>query len=302
MKKMIIAGGTGFLGNACIDYFKSSYDMIYVLTRGRLRQLDNVHYVNWDAKTLGDWCTHINDCDVLINMTGRSVDCRYTAKNKNSILNSRTNSTSVLGEALAKAKHPPRLWLNSSTATIYRHSLVAEMGEENGEIGNGFSVDVAKAWESAFFSVPIPNTRKVALRTSIVLGKGGGALRQIKNLAKIGFGGKQGSGNQKFSWIHLTDFLRAIRHLIENETLEGPVNLVAPKPVTNTALMKAVRKSVGMPFGIPLSKVLLEIGARIIGTETELVLKSRNVVPKKLVHSGFEFNYRSLDAALEEAI
>ncbi|MDB4292344.1 TIGR01777 family oxidoreductase [Maribacter sp.] len=302
MKKLVIAGGTGFLGNACIDYFKSSFDVLFILTRGNERAFDNVHFVHWDAKTIGSWSNHINNCDVLINMTGRSVDCRYTDKNKKIILNSRTDSTSVLGEAISRAKKPPKLWLNSSTATIYRHSLATQMNEDKGEIGNGFSVSVAKAWEHSFFSAPTPSTRKVALRTSIVLGKNGGALRPIKNLAKIGFGGKQGKGNQKFSWIHITDFLCAIAFIIETKTLEGPINIVAPKPVTNAELMALVRKAVGIPFGFPLPKTLLELGSRIIQTETELVLKSRNVIPQRLLDSGFEFKYDSLKDALEEAI
>ncbi len=299
MKKLVIAGGTGFLGRACVDYFKSNYDRIVVLTRNTPSTINNITYAQWDAKTLGEWSRHLHDCHTLINLTGRSVDCRYTETNKKAILNSRTDSTLVLGKAVAKAKIPPKTWLNSSTATIYRHSLDTEMDEHSGEIGTGFSVDVAKAWEDTFFSQETPSTRKIALRTSIVLGKNGGALTPIKHLAKIGFGGKQGPGNQKFSWIHIDDFVRSVKFIIDSPKIEGPVNLVAPKPTTNAQLMETVRKVVGIPFGIPLPKPLLAIGARIIQTETELVLKSRNVVPSKLLEYGFKFQYESLPDALE---
>jgi len=187
-------------------------------------------------------------------------------------------------------------------ATIYRHSLDRQMDAENGEIGTGFSVNVAKAWEQVFFAAPTPKTRKIALRTSIVLGKNGGALQPIKNLARLGFGGKQGEGNQKFSWIHIDDFLRALAFIIATEKLDGPVNIVSSKPVTNSELMRQVRKTVGVPFGFPLPKIVLEIGSRIIRTETELVLKSRNVIPKKLQRYGFEFEHETLKSALEETI
>lgn len=302
MKKLIIAGGTGFLGQACIDYFTSKFDTIVVLTRKTQSSTGMIEYVSWDAKTLGPWQEYFNDADVLINMTGRSVDCRYTDANKKVILDSRVDSTRILGEAIRLSQNPPKVWLNSSTATIYRDSLDMEMGEKHGEIGTGFSVSVAKAWEQAFFSQETPSTRKVALRTSIVLGKNGGALTPIKNLAKIGFGGKQGPGNQKFSWIHVSDFVQSIDFIIKHPEMEGPVNLVAPTPTTNVALMQTVRKTIGIPFGIPMHKFLLEIGARVIQTETELILKSRNVIPVKLQEAGFKFEYATLESALKEAI
>ncbi len=298
MEKLVIAGGTGFLGKACIEHFRTQFKEIVVLTRGKSQQKGSITYSNWDAKTLGRWAGQLNHCDVLINMTGRSVDCRYTPVNKQIIRDSRVNATVILGKAVQQAKNGPKVWLNSSTATIYRHSLNKEMDEFSGEIGSGFSVEVALAWENAFFSVATPLTRKIAMRTSIVLGEGGGALGPIKNIAKMGFGGKQGSGNQKFSWIHLTDFVRSIEFIIKQTKLKGPVNIVAPRPTTNAALMKMVRKSIGIPFGVPLSRILLEIGARIVRTETELLLKSRNVVPVKLIDAGFEYMHAGLGKAL----
>jgi len=277
MKKLIIAGGTGFLGSVIISYFKDSFDEIVLLSRlpaGRQESTikDNYKTVIWDAKTIDDWATELDGADVLINMTGRSVDCRYHQKNKDLILNSRVDSTTVLGEAIAVCKNPPKVWLNSSTATIYRHSLDKEMDEEHGEIGNGFSVSVAKAWEKAFFEANTPSTRKVALRTAIVLGKEGGALQPMVKMTKLGLGGKQGSGDQKFSWIHEDDFVQIIDFCIKNT------------------------------FGIPAPKPILEMGAFLIRTETELLLKSRNVIPKRLLEHGYTFSYQNLETALKELI
>lgn len=300
MKKLIIAGGTGFLGKSLIEYFSPKFDNITVLTRGKSRLIKNIKYLNWDAENIDDWQQEIEGSDVLINMTGRSVDCRYNQKNKKIILNSRVNSTKVLDQAIQNSIEPPKVWLNSSTATIYRHSLDIEMSENGGEIGSGFSVEVAKAWENAFFSSVKTGTRKIALRTSIVFGKGGGAFTPIKNLAKLGFGGKQGLGNQKVSWIHIDDFVRSIEFILQTEDINGVINLAAPKPTNNFKLMKTVRNSLGVPFGIPLPKGLLEIGARLIQTETELILKSRNVIPTKLLKAGFKFKYNTIFSAIEE--
>jgi uncharacterized protein (TIGR01777 family) len=302
MKKLVIAGGSGFLGNAIVNHFKNKFKDIVILTRNAIPNTDTVRYVTWDAKTLGDWQQELEGCDVLINMAGRSVDCRYTDTNKKTIMDSRVDSTQVLNKAVAAQQNPPKIWFNSSTATIYRHAMDMEMGEENGEIGTGFSVSVAQAWEKTFFEGHTPKTRKVALRTSIVLGKNGGALTPIKTLAKLGMGGKQGTGEQKFSWIHVDDFVRSIDYIIKNEELNGPINIVAPKPTNNTKLMQEVRKAVGIGFGLPSPKWLLEIGAILIRTETELILKSRNVVPTKLLNHGFTFKYPTLNAALAEAI
>ncbi|WP_299608536.1 TIGR01777 family oxidoreductase [uncultured Aquimarina sp.] len=300
MKKLVIAAGTGFLGDILVEYFKNKVDTIIILTRGENRTLNNIRYVQWDAKSIGNWQSELEGADVLINMTGKSVDCRYHQKNKDLILSSRVESTNVLGKVISNCVNPPKVWLNSSTATIYRHSLDMEMDEINGEIGTGFSVNVATNWEHAFFSHHTPKTRKVALRTSIVLGKKGGALQPILNLVKIGFGGKQGKGNQKFSWIHEIDFARSLEFIINNPEMEGPINIVAPNPSDNKTLMQTLRKVTNINIGIPLPKFLLEIGARMIKTETELILKSRNVIPKKMLEAGFQFTYPDLTEATKE--
>lgn len=199
MKKLIISGGSGFLGSLLTDYFGDQFEEIVLLSRKSAPPYKNIKTMVWDAKTRSGWEVALEHADVLINMAGRSVDCRYTKKNKELILNSRVDSTTILGKAIEHCEYPPKVWLNSSTATIYKHSLDKEMTEEDGDIGSGFSVSVAKAWEHAFFSSKTPTTRKVALRTSIVLGQHGGALQPIKKITQLGLGGRQGNGEQKFS-------------------------------------------------------------------------------------------------------
>lgn len=296
--KLIIAAGTGFLGQVILKHFKDKFEEIVILTRGKSKIIDNIKYVNWDTKTLSGWKNELENCDVLINLAGKSVDCRYTDKNKKEILASRIDSTSILNKAILQCKNPPKNWLNSSTSTIYRHSVDMQMTEENGEIGNDFSMNVAKAWEKTFFEIETPKTLKTALRTSIVLGKNGGAFIPLKRLTQFGLGGKQGNGNQFISWIHEKDFARAIEFTIEKEMI-GVVNIVSPKPIQNKDFMSELRKSLKMPIGIPTPKPILKIGAKIIGTETELVLKSRNVIPERLQENGFEFEFDTLEKAFK---
>jgi len=297
MKKFIIAAGTGFLGNVLIDHFRDKAEEIVVLTRGKSDVKNTVRYINWDAKTLTGWEKELEGADVLINLAGKSVDCRYTPKNKQEIMASRVDSTIILNRAVLQCSNPPKHWLNSSTATIYRHSTDKQMDEATGEIGFDFSMNVAKAWEKAFFQTETPLTKKTALRTSIVLGKEGGAFIPLKKLAQFGFGGRQGSGRQFVSWIHEKDFSRAVEFVVTQQ-IEGEVNVVSPAPVRNTDFMAALRKRFNMPFGLPAPKPLLVFGAKLIGTEPELVLKSRNVIPRRLAESGFEFHYGDLAAAL----
>jgi uncharacterized protein len=298
MKKIVIAAGTGFLGSVLVDYFQPQCDEIVILTRGKSKTVGKIKYVNWNAKTFSGWERELEHADVLINLAGKSVDCRYSDANKTEILNSRIDSTKILAQAIVHCEHPPKHWLNSSTSTIYRFSLDKQMDETTGKIGDDFSMNVAKAWEKAFFETETPNTLQTALRTSIVLGKKGGAFVPIKNLAKLGFGGKQGKGNQFISWIHETDFARALEFILQNQ-MTGVVNIVSPTPTPNKIFMNTLCTTLKMPFGFPISKTMLELGAKIIGTETELVLKSRNVIPGRLVDNGFTFNYGELKKAFE---
>lgn len=293
-KRIIIAGGTGFLGDALMNYFHAKGDAVVILTRNPKKS----NHIYWDARSVGDWLAELEGADVLINMTGKSVDCRYTEKNKKEILASRIDSTRVLHKALSQLKNPPKVWLNASSATIYMHAETIQMTEDSGCHGDDFSMNICKQWEHAFFEEELPKTRSVALRTSIVFDKDGGAFPVIKRLAKFLMGGKQGGGEQMVSWIHITDFCRAVNFSIENESIVGPVNIVGPKPLKNADFMALVRKHVKVPFGMSQPVWLLDLGARIIGTEIELLLKSRNVVPARLLEKGFVFKYNTMEECL----
>lgn len=301
MKKLIIAAGTGFLGQVLVNHFKDKFDEIVILTRRKSKTSDGIKYVNWNAKNFSGWENELENATVLINLAGKSVDCRYTEKNKKEILLSRIESTKILNKAVLNCKNPPKHWLNSSTATIYRFSLDKQMDEIDGEIGNDFSINVALSWEKAFFKTETPNTLKTALRTSIVLGKNGGAFIPLKTLAKIGFGGKQGKGNQFISWIHEEDFANAVDFIIKKE-ITGIINIVSPEPIPNSVFMQKLRKAVGFPFGIPMNTFLLKIGSFFIRTETELVLKSRNVIPKRLLENGFKFKFGNIDTTFQNLL
>jgi hypothetical protein len=301
MEKLVIAAGTGFLGQVLVDHFKDKFKEIIILTRGKPSMESNVKYINWNARTFFGWEKELENADLLINLAGKSVDCRYTEKNKKEILESRIESTRILNAAVLNCQNPPKHFMNSSTSTIYRHSEDKKMDEIQGEIGDDFSMNIAKSWEKAFFETQTPQTLKTALRTSIVLGKKGGAFIPLKNLARLGMGGKQGKGNQFISWIHKKDFARAIEFVSEKK-ITGVVNIVSPKPIQNKVFMAALRKVLKVPFGFPILTPMLQLGATIIGTETELVLKSRNVIPKRLLENGFEFGFGNLEKALKNLI
>jgi hypothetical protein len=291
MNKIVLAGGTGFLGKYLAYQFKARGNEVIVISRSEGDIL-------W--KDRGRLVNALEGAGVVINLAGKSVDCRYNESNKKAILQSRVETTRLIGESILACKHPPQLWINSSTATIYRHAEDRPMTEDGGEIGKGFSVDVAKAWEKAFFDFRLPATRQVALRMAIVLGKDGGVMKPLKRLAKLGLGGKQGNGNQMFSWIHIEDVFRIISFAMEHNELQGVLNCSSPNPVTNKVLMFNLRKALGVPIGLPSPEWLLKIGAVLIRTETELILKSRWVLPQRLLKSGFTFSYPTLTSALEE--
>ncbi len=293
---ILLAGGSGFLGRALENYFTNVGMKVRILTRNPKKEND----VYWDAKHSGDWIADVEWANVLINLTGKSVDCRYTEANKSEIINSRVESTSILAKAVMEASSPPETWLNAASSTIYVHSETQEMTEDEGIIGDDFSMNVCKEWEAEFFKHDLEYTRRVALRTSIVLGPDGGAYSKLKPLTKLFFGGKQGNGNQFISWIHVLDFCRSVHFLMEKPGIVGPVNIVAPKPIQNKDFMHLLRKSLGRSFGFSQPKWLLEIGARIVGTETELLLKSRNVVPERLLENAFEFKFPTIQTTLED--
>jgi len=239
-KKIIIAGGTGFIGKAIsTHYLDKGYDVV-VLTRGETDTSNGIIYRHWDGKSKGNWIKLLESSELLINLTGKSVDCRYTKKNKELILSSRIDSTQVLEEAIKELVKPPSLWINASTATIYKHSLNVPMTEKTGDIGNDFSMGVAKAWEKTFFKNDIPYVRKVALRMSLVLGKEEGVLPVLKQLTKFRLGGFHGNGKQKFAWLHIHDLIRIINWVEKNE-IEGPINCTSNGELTNKQFMKALR-------------------------------------------------------------
>lgn len=296
--KIIIAAGTGFLGKNLEQYFTEKGNEVYILTRNPKRKNE----LYWDAKTLGEWKNLLENADVLINLTGKSVDCRYTEKNKKEIYSSRINSTKVLQNTVDKCIIKPKVWLNASSATIYVHSEKQFNTEENGIIGDDFSMNICKSWEKEFFAVKTENVRKVALRTSIVLGKNGGAFPKLKMITKLGLGGKQGRGNQQVSWIHIDDFCKAVEYIIDNENMSGSINVTAPNPLPNEELMKKLRTNMKIPFGLNAPVWQLEIASIFLHTETELLLKSRNVYPEKLIKNGFEFDFTFMDEALQNLV
>ncbi len=298
MGRIVIAGASGFMGR----YLRRRYqeDGWQVSTVGRGADAD----ARWgDERGIRSL---LDGADVLLNLAGKSVNCRYGHRNMARIFSSRLLTTAELGRAVEAVEHPPALWLNASTATIYRHADDRPMTDEDGVIGSGFSVNVATSWEREFFAHDRAGVRQVALRTAIVLGDGS-ALTPLVMLTRVGLGGRQSGGKSKggrqmFSWIHLEDVYRALRFIERTPSIEGTVNVSAPNPVQNRELMRTLRRVLGMPFGIPLFGWMLEIGAFLIRTETELLLKSRWVLPTRLQREGFEFAYPEVEPALRDIL
>lgn len=307
--KIVIAGGSGFLGGTLAKHFGTLGWEVVILTRSLKPRSDSVREVGWDARTLGDWVRELNGATAVVNLTGRSVDCRYNAKNRREIMESRVNSTRVVGEAIARCANPPRVWLNSSTATVYKHTFSKPHDESSREMDSAkdakdaFSVEVAQAWERTLNEAITPNARKVALRTSMVLGFGRNSVFPVlRRLTRFGLGGKQGSGKQFVSWIHEADFCRVVEWIISHEELAGPVNVCAPNPLPNAEVMKLFREVCRVPFGLPATEWMLEIGAFFLRTETELIFKSRRVIPGRLIQSGFQFRFPFFRDALKDLV
>jgi len=293
MKKVIIAGSTGFVGKYLIKRFKSYGYNVVTISR-------NYADIIWED--FNGIKNALEDADLLINLAGKSVNCRYNETNKAEIFSSRTETTETLGKAILQCQNPPRLWINASTATIYRHAIDRPMTEKNGEIGTGFSVEVAQKWEKSFFDFQLQNTRQVALRMAIVLGADGGVMTPFENLVKFGLGGKQGNGKQMFSWIHIEDLFQIIQFVETECEIKGVINCSAPEPVTNEDFMRTFREVKNIPIGLSSLTWMLKIGALIIGTETELLLKSRWVLPKKLIDKGFKFEFPTIESALQDIL
>jgi uncharacterized protein len=297
--KVIIPGGSGHVGTVIAQAMHADGHDVVVLSRRRAAAPWRV--VEWDGATAGAWVNELEGSDVVINLTGRSVNCRYTAANRQEIMESRVVPTRLLGEVIARAQRPPRLWLQASTATIYAHRFDAPNDEATGIIGGheadapsewSFSIDVATAWERAFDDASAPRTRKIALRSAMTMSpEPGGIFDTLFGLVRHGLGGKVGDGRQFMSWIHFEDFVRAIYWLIEHEHIDGVVNVAAPHPLPNAEFMRILREVSGTRVGLPTMRWMLEIGAVLLQTEPELILKSRRVVPGRLLEHGFTFKY-----------
>lgn len=297
-EKIIIAGGTGFLGNAIIRRLNSGNAQIIVLTRHPSAIKGNVRYINWDAKTLSTWVQALDSAKAIINVVGKSVNCRYTKKNKNEIIRSRVDATYIIGKAIGSLKNPPKVWINASSAAIFGNNDT-DIKIETSSPGNDFAAEVCKKWENAFFRSELPLTRKVALRIGVVLQKKTGLLRPFERLVKLGFGGKIGTGKQYISWIHEADFLNIIEESLKNENYNGIINCSSPQPVTNEVFMKELRNVLNHSVLLPNISYFVHIGAFIIGTEAELVLKGRRVISDKLKEYNFVFSYPDIKAAFK---
>lgn len=290
MKTVVIAGASGFIGT----HFRRGF----AEAGWRVRTVGRTGDAVW-----GDTAAVtavLEGADLLLNLAGKSVSCRYTPANRAEIIRSRVETTAELGRALAACAHPPADWFNASTGTIYRDARDRPQGEDDGELGSGFSVEVARAWEETLAAAPAPGTRKIPLRITIAMGAGGGVMRPFNNLARLALGGRMGDGRQKFSWVHIQDLFRAVLFLHDHPGITGPVNIAAPEVVTNAGLMAAVRTANRVPFGLPTPAWLLRLGAVLIRTETELVLKSRWVRAGKLADAGFEWTFPELAGALAD--
>jgi uncharacterized protein len=313
--RIVIPGGSGQVGQVLARHFQRRGDHVTVLTRAPYTaEWQTVH---WDGEHEGPWIESLEGADVCINLAGRSVNCRYHAENRRAIYDSRIGTTRLLGRVLGTLTDPPRVWLNASTATIYRHALDREMDEATGELGGNelvgrtrrapdtwnFSIGVAKDWEAAFFEAYTPRTRKVAMRSAITMSPTPeNAFGVLSNLVRMGLGGTQGNGRQFVSWVHEDDFARAVEFLIEHEELEGAVNIASPNPLPNREFLAELRDAWDRPNGLPAPSLLIEVAAFFLRTESELVLKSRRVVPGRLLDAGFRFEFPEWAEAAEDLV
>ena len=306
--KVILAGGSGQVGTLLARAFHQTGHEVVVLSRRPTAAPWRV--LSWDARSVGPWAAELEGAEAVINLAGRSVNCRYTAANRRAILESRVHSTRAIGAAIAQARQAPRVWLQMSTATIYAHRYDAPNDEATGIIGGAerdapdtwrFSIDVARAWEAAVAERDTPNTRQILLRAAMVMSPDrGGVFDTLLRLVRVGLGGAAAGGRQYMSWIHHADFVRAVLWLIDHDEMEGAVNLAAPHPLPNAEFMRALRDAWGIPLGLPATAWMLELGTFALRTETELVLKSRRVVPGRLLQSGFDFRFSEWAAAASD--
>jgi hypothetical protein len=308
--RIVIPGGSGQVGQVLARHFHSEGHDVTVLTRSP--KPAPWRTITWDGASAGDWEQSLDGSDVCINLAGRSVNCRYDPANRSEILSSRVNSTRILGKVIAALAHPPAVWLNSSTATIYRHELERPNDELTGVLGGNepgapdtwnFSIGIARAWEAAFHETPTPRTRKVALRSAMTFSPDrGGVFDVFLSLVRRGLGGAVGSGRQYVSWIHDTDYIRAVEFLVANDSLDGAVNLASPNPLPNRDFQRALSEAWGTRIGLPTTEWMVGVGTFFMRTESELVLKSRRVVPTRLLAAGFTFQHPTWPEAARDLV
>lgn len=298
---IVIFGANGFLGRYLTRHFTRQGKEVVAIARSRSGWSGDGMFLEWDGKTIGPWALALEGAEAVINLSGKSVNCRYHAKNREEILTSRTESTHVIAQAIRACKVPPRTWINSSTATWYRHAEDGPQNDWTGEPGHGFSCDVAQAWEDAFFGANVDaSVRKVALRIGMVLAAEPGTVYDVlRKLVRFGLGGAMGNGKQRLSWIHMDDLLRAMDFVIQDPFLDGIVNVTAPDHPTNAEWMRIFREAAGMPLGLPATEWMLELGAVFMKTETELILKSRWVESTRLKDAGFRWKWISTEDAVK---
>lgn len=307
--KIVIPGGTGQIGRVLVRAFRERGHDVVVLSRGGTSE---ARLVPWDGRTLGAWSREIDGADVVVNLAGRNVNCRYTRRNLEAMMSSRVDSTRAVGEAIERAAQPPRVWLQMSTATIYSHRFDAPNDDLTGQLGGSepdvprswdYSIRIAVNWEGAQEAAQTPHTRKVALRAAMVMSPHrGGIFHVLSNLTRAGLGGPIAGGEQFVSWIHERDFVRAVDLLIEREDVSGAVVLASPNPLPQREFMAALRAAWGVPIGLPATRWMAEIGAFFLRTDTELTFKSRRVVPARLLGYGFDFEFPEWPAAAKELV
>ena len=307
--KLVIPGGSGQVGTMLARSLCQEGHEVVVLSRAPSAAAWRM--VEWDGRTVAaEWAREIDGCDAVINLAGRNVNCRYTPENRQEILRSRVDSVLAVGVAIARAARPPKVWLQASTATIYAHRFDAPNDETTGILGGAeesapsswnFSIEVARTWEQALEQAETPGTRKVATRSAMTMSPdSGGVFDTLLRLVRFGLGGRMGDGRQYVSWIHEADFIRAIMWLLERDDIEGAINLAAPNPLPNSDFMRVLRGAWGVSVGLPASRWMLEIGALLMRTESELILKSRRVTPGRLLASGFAFEFPDWHQAAAE--
>ncbi|GLZ78841.1 NAD-dependent epimerase [Actinorhabdospora filicis] len=309
--KIVMPGGSGHVGAALARHFAAGGHEVVVMSRTG-RTVPGARGEVWDASGEGPWWAHLDGCDAVVNLAGRSVGCRYTEANLAEMMDSRVDSTRAVGEAIAAARRPPRVWLQMSTATVYAHRFDAANDEATGVIGGGElgvprywdrSIDIAVAWEAALAEARTPGTRKVALRSAMVMSPDRGSVFDVlSRLARLGLGGPVAGGRQYVSWIHERDFARAVEFLIDRQDLAGPVNLAAPNPLPQAAFARALRRAWRRPPGLPATAWMAEIGAWAMRADTELLLKSRRVVPGRLTEAGFAFTHPHWPSAAADLV